>query len=109
VRIPRINLTFSDELYEAVVHQARRAGLSPAAFARECVAWRVGLVEGADTLEKLRKDLAAVRRRLDMLERGDGSPGDVITAAADRDRRRLDTQQQPAASPPPSQPKDRGA
>lgn len=67
----RLNLRLSDDLYAEVARGAARAGLHPASYSRERLAWAVGFA-GADELRRdvarlkaelaeLRKELAALR------------------------------------------------
>ncbi len=58
----------SASLYAALVAAARRVGLSPAGFARECVARCVGQGEGRDDAEDLRRTVAELEKRVAALE-----------------------------------------
>ncbi len=69
-RVGRLNLYFSDELHAALVEQARKVKLSPAALAREHVARGVGFDEGRESDRALRRELAELKRRVAALERG---------------------------------------
>lgn len=64
--MPRLNLRISDDLHQALAQQARKAGLSDAAYARECLARQVGRDEARDELQER---LAAVERVLARLRR----------------------------------------
>lgn len=55
--VARLNLRLSDDLYTEVARGAARAGLHPASYSRERLAWAVGFA-GADDL---RRDVARFR------------------------------------------------
>ncbi len=64
-------MILSDRVNAALVEQARRVGLSKTALAREHVARGVGFDEGRESDRELRRELAALKRRVAALERGD--------------------------------------
>lgn len=61
----RLNLRMSDELYDLLVRQAARAGAHPAAYARERLAWALG-ISGA---EELAARVAALEVEVERLKR----------------------------------------
>lgn len=58
----------SRDIYARLVIEARRVGLSPAAFSRECVARRIGYGEGRDDADELRRTVADLEKRVAALE-----------------------------------------
>lgn len=61
--VARLNLRLSDDLYAVVAREAAKAGISPAAWARESIAWRAGRLHG-DDLETRVAQLEAELRKL---------------------------------------------
>ncbi len=82
-------------------------GTGPAGYAREVIARQIGISEGMSEGDEIRREISKLAARLAALERERTAAG-TITAAADRDRQRLDKQQPPSASRPRSQRKGRG-
>ena len=61
----RLNLRMTDDLHTALTRQAQKAGLTQAAYARECLARQVGRDEAGDLaarVAKLEAELARLRK-----------------------------------------------